>query len=289
MSSSSATKTVLVTGANKGLGYHSVRLLAHKHPQWTIILTSRDKQKVEDAIKKLHSQDGVDIKNVHALELDVSSSASIKQAAQQVKEKYGHIDYLLQNAGISGWGMESDLKTAEGILQTNVTGVMEMQEAFQPLLKNESLTVVVSSEVGAWAMSDFNPSLHKIFDDIPALSTDKLKALHTDYLKTWQQGAKTDNEWPDAKKTFNAYGISKAFLNAYLRVYLRDHPNARIVMVTPGYCATDLNANSGPRSAEQGATSDIWPIVHDNQVKNGAFYYDGEEQAFTQEKPAHYS
>jgi len=88
-------KIILVTGANKGIGFEVVRQLAKLGHQ--VILTARDKSKGLEAQKKLKAENLV----VHFLELDITKEESIQQAANKVKSDFGKLDVLINNAGIS--------------------------------------------------------------------------------------------------------------------------------------------------------------------------------------------
>ncbi|BAZ69566.1 putative carbonyl reductase [Fischerella sp. NIES-4106] len=78
----------LVTGANKGLGFEISRQLAQKGI--LVLLAARDPQKGTEAADKLQSE-GLD---VEFIKLDVSNSASITTADQQIRDRFGKLDIL---------------------------------------------------------------------------------------------------------------------------------------------------------------------------------------------------
>lgn len=88
------TKTILVTGANRGIGFAIVHLLAKRAPDNTIILACRSSQKANDAIDQLKE---LGLKaNFHALELDVADDDSIHNAVASVDQKFGGLDGMLK-------------------------------------------------------------------------------------------------------------------------------------------------------------------------------------------------
>ena len=91
------TKSVLVTGANSGLGYEASAQLAEAG-YGNIILACRTEEKAEDARKRLVARVGRDPFEV--LAVDVSSIASSNRAAQELIDRGDQIDQLLLNAGI---------------------------------------------------------------------------------------------------------------------------------------------------------------------------------------------
>ena len=84
------SKIALITGANKGIGFEVARQLAAKG--LTILLAARDPQRGEEAAAK--------IPGAKYLALDVTSPESVAAAAKQIEQTYGHLDVLINNAGI---------------------------------------------------------------------------------------------------------------------------------------------------------------------------------------------
>lgn len=89
---STTNQIVLVTGANQGLGYHTVQQLS-KLPGWTILLGSRDASRGREALEKIKA-DGT-VSDVEVVVLDVTSDATIEVARKGIEEKYGKIDVLV--------------------------------------------------------------------------------------------------------------------------------------------------------------------------------------------------
>jgi NAD(P)-dependent dehydrogenase (short-subunit alcohol dehydrogenase family) len=82
----------LITGANKGIGLTIAKNLA-KHGL-TVLVGSRDLANGETAAQGI---DG----DAHAIQLDVTDQSSITAAAARVREEFGRLDVLINNAGIS--------------------------------------------------------------------------------------------------------------------------------------------------------------------------------------------
>ncbi|CAK4093811.1 unnamed protein product [Aphanomyces euteiches] len=91
--------------------------------------------------------------------------------------------------------------------------------------------------------------------------------------------------WPGVDKTFGVYGVSKAMVLGLARKFAHEHPDIKTVMVCPGYCATDINANSGPRSAAEGGERVAFPLLHPENTKTGRFYIDDLEHGFNVPMP----
>jgi len=211
-------KTVLITGANKGIGFETAKQLAQLG--YFVYLGSRDKTRGLDAINKLKD---AGISTVELIEIDVTDINSIIRAKQELETKIEVLDVLINNAAISG-GADQNFSTGKmenlrKVFETNFFGVVQTTQQFLGLLKKstEPVIVNVSSELGSL-------SVHS-------------NTLNPNY------------------KIFDAYSTSKTALNAFtvmLANELRD-ANFKINSVSPGYTATDLNQYRGTQTVEQGA------------------------------------
>lgn len=90
-------KTVLITGANKGIGYEVARQLAEQG--CFVYLGSRNKDNGAEALKKLKE---LGLTHVQAVTIDVADIASVRQARQELEAKIDALDILINNAGIAG-------------------------------------------------------------------------------------------------------------------------------------------------------------------------------------------
>jgi NAD(P)-dependent dehydrogenase (short-subunit alcohol dehydrogenase family) len=206
------TKIALVTGANKGIGFETARLLAEQGH--TVLVGARDEQRGRAAAEKI---------NARFLQLDVTDAASISAAAKEIDDTWGVLDILVNNAGIGAWDespSRSSVDTLRRTFETNLFGVIAVTNSLLPLLRRSSAAriVNVSSDLGSIA-----------------LTSDPGNPL---YLLNGV-----------------AYPASKSALNMATMQYAKEFKDSSIKInaVSPGYCATDLNNNSGFRTAEQGA------------------------------------
>jgi len=87
---------VLITGANQGIGFEIAKKLAREHPDYHVLLGSRNPSRGLEAASKLQAEN----LSVEAITIDVCSDSSIATAAKLVEEKFGKLDVLINNAGI---------------------------------------------------------------------------------------------------------------------------------------------------------------------------------------------
>ena len=278
--SSTDQRVILVTGANKGIGFEAVRLLSEQLPSATILLGTRSLANGEAALSKLQQSPnkpaGASYSNVHPLVLDVSDAASVSKAAEEVKAKHGRLDVLINNHGISN--VDGD-RLSPQVVDVNLHGVHRCIEAFLPLMPPHSTLVTVSSEVGSWTTHKCPPELQQRLMD-PSLTYAQITELGTAFF--------TPSHGPWGGDMHGAYGVSKALCSAYMRRVALEHQEIKVVVVCPGYCATDLNHNMGFRTAAQGGESVIFPVVHGDRAAHGKFYQDGKELEWNCAAPAFY-
>jgi carbonyl reductase 1 len=277
---SSATKQqriILVTGANKGIGFEVVKKLTQKstlNSNDVILLGSRDLKRGQDALQQLGSPS-----NVHLLQLDTSSKESIARATDEIKQKYGgQLDVIINNAGIAR--TDDTIQSARETLATNYYGVKILNEHLIPLLRNNGRVANVASGVGAITLHCVSKELQDKYTS-STLTTEQLDQLVEDYFSALESNNLEKVGYP-IDLPYLPYGVSKAALIALTRIEARQHSGAKkvfIYSVCPGYCATDLNNNNpGARSAELGADSILYVIdTPDSELENGAFYQDAKK------------
>ena len=137
-------KTVLITGANRGLGYEVARQLSERG--WKVILTARREKEGAAAAARL--------KNASFLELDINDDSSVARAAKKVSA----VDVLINNAGVVEDGDQDILKISIGLvaraIATNALGALRVSQAFVPLLLKSATGRIVNVSSGAGQLSD---------------------------------------------------------------------------------------------------------------------------------------
>src|SRR5262245_15555426 len=139
-------KTALVTGANRGIGQQVAQVLGGEG--WDVLVGARDRQKGEAAAARLRKATGGRLK---AVEIDVTSDASVAAAAQKLRDGAIRIDALVNNAGIYGVrGPDAVARTIE----TNFFGPLRVTLALLPLLHDGATITNVTSGLGSLANLD---------------------------------------------------------------------------------------------------------------------------------------
>jgi NAD(P)-dependent dehydrogenase (short-subunit alcohol dehydrogenase family) len=236
-----ADTIAFVTGANKGIGKEISRQLAAKGI--LVLMGARDRERGEKAVAGFKAQD----LPVEFIQIDVTSQPSVDQAAAEIERRHGRLDILVNNAGIAlDWfpGSELTVEDLEKTYDTNVFGVFRVTKALLPLLKKSKHGRIVN-------MSSALGSL--------ALNADPNSPLA-------------------ARNMLLGYCSSKAAVNMITVQFANELKSAGIKVnaANPGFTATDMNQNRGPRTVEQGAATPVrLALLPDDGPTAGVFSDDG--------------
>ena len=242
-------KKVLITGANKSIGFEAAKQLLQKG--YYVYLGSRTLENGLEAVEKLKAEG---LTNVEAIQIDVTDDDSVKTARTEIGKKTDTLDVLINNAGISGVKLDNNgnyisqtltatdasIDTFKEVYETNVYGVVRVTQAFLDLLKKapEPRIVMVSSTVGSLTLQS-NPNW-----------------AFYDYGK------------------YAVYGSSKSALNMYmvhLAYELRDTA-FKVNAVDPGYTKSDFNYHQGTGTVEEAASRVIKYALIGTDGPTGKFF-----------------
>ena len=137
-------RLALVTGANSGLGLATVKALASR--QATVILACRSNRKGQLALQQLHDQG---LNGLELLELDLADLSSVRRAAENVRDRYGHLDLLINNAGVMAPPRRTTVQGHELQFGVNHLGHQALTQALLPLMEHRPDARVVTVTSGA--------------------------------------------------------------------------------------------------------------------------------------------
>lgn len=219
------TPVALVTGANTGIGQQVAKELAGHG--YTVLVGSRDLDRGEAAVAQI---DG----DAYAVQLDITHEESITAAAHRIRDEFGRLDVLVNNAGISFIGdadtpleerarsgllTEVSLDTVRQFLETNVIGAIAVTQALLPLLREAPAARIVN--VGSSGSS---------------------LTLNAD-------------ENNPHRAMFGIYPTSKAALHAATLGFATalEPTGIKVNVADPGFTATALNNFQGTKTVAEGA------------------------------------
>ena len=149
-------KTVLITGANKGIGFEIARQLGHL--DFKVFLAARDEQRGQQAESKLKAEN----LDVQFIQLDVTNIDSIKLAYDKISTQCSHLDVLINNAAIQldkSNILDMPISVLQKTIETNVYGVIEVTKRFYPLMKKDGRIINISSQLGSLSsMGSYAPA-----------------------------------------------------------------------------------------------------------------------------------
>ena len=230
MADNNSSPVIVVTGGNRGIGFEICRQLAARGAR--VVLTARKPAAGAAAMKKLAAQKLA--AEFHPL--DVTDADSIAALRDFLRDTYGRVDVLINNAGIiakgEAPGLKVDLTTVRATLETNALGPLHLAQTLAPLLKHSKSARIVNMSSG--------------------------------------MGALTDNSGGSA-----AYRISKTALNAVTAILAAELRGVVAVnSVCPGWVKTDMGGPHADREVAEGADTAVWLSLDAPQRLTGKFLRD---------------
>ena len=233
-----------ITGGNRGIGLETARQLAQRGVE--VVIGSRDLKKGEAEAAKLNG-DGL---KVSAIEFDVSKQADYKKAYNYFHKKYGKLDILINNAGVSKEGFSNPMTPStvspavlRETFETNFFGLVELTQTLLPLIKKapEGRIVNLSSILGSLTLHATPGS--PIYD---------FKVL--------------------------AYNSSKTALNQFtvhLAHELKD-TKIKVNSAHPGWVKTEMGTDAAPMEIPDGARTSVQLATLPANGPTGGYFHMGE-------------
>ena len=231
-------KKVLITGANKSIGFETARQLLQQG--YYVYLGSRSIERGNLAIEKLKDEGLI---NVELIQLDVNNSASVEKARLVLGKKTNVLDALINNAGINGGMPQEALSTTidqlQNVFNTNLYGVVRVTQAFVDLLRKSKQPRIVNVSSSGCSLT-----------------------LHSD--PTWKYYHHKSAVYAPSKAAMNMYTIALA--------YELKNANFKVNAVCPGFIATDFNGHRGTGTVQEAGTRIAKYATIDQDGPTGKFF-----------------
>ncbi|KAF2113384.1 hypothetical protein BDV96DRAFT_496435 [Lophiotrema nucula] len=232
---------VLITGANTGIGYQTVKALASSSKTYTVLLGTRSLEKGKDAIEQLKSEVPDTKSEIVPIQIDIMDDASIEKCHKEVESKYGRVDALINNAGAAHDPLMQQIPGPKGVraawqtsYDVNVTSTQVFTLAFIPLLLKSS-----------------NPRLLFVTSGLSSLTT-CAGGRETAMLTSQHPPA----GWPKPPApSALTYRSSKTALNMLMLDWHRilHNDGVKVWAISPGFLATGLGGIGKEKLKSMGA------------------------------------
>jgi short-subunit dehydrogenase len=168
---------IWITGASSGIG-EAIALELGRTKACKLVLSARR----EDELERVAKQTRLSYSDVLILPMDMSDTASMVAHTETVLQRFGRIDYVFQNAGISQRSMvvDTDLAVYRQLMEVNFFGVIALTKAILPVMLAQGkghfvVTSSVAGKLGTKQRSGYSASkhaLHGFFDSLRAETHD---------------------------------------------------------------------------------------------------------------------
>ena len=264
------TRTALVTGANKGIGFFIALQLGLSGQFANILIGCRDATRGQEAVATLQQQmnntsnTDVSVSFVPLCLGDRTTYTAVKETLQQ--EFNGKLHVLINNAGV----YTRTKRQPQSPVTVNYRETVALTNELLPLLPTgeDARIVTVASQLGSLHQIT-STSLRSQFES-NALTLSALNDLMDQYENDKRHGKAGSNGWGSTE-----YGMSKLAIIAATRVWARDNPGIAINAACPGYCKTDMTGGMGMRDPQDGAKNVVIPATMDDPP-TGQLYADYE-------------
>jgi len=254
-------RTVLVTGGYSGLGQETARAMAARGAH--VILSGRDATKLSATADEIATATGA---KVETLVADLSSLASIRAAGEEARERFAHIDILINNAGVMASPMSRTADGFETQFGTNHLGHFQLTKELMPLLEKGSRQRIVNLSSRGHHFGGVD------FDD-PNFE-------HRDYDKWRSYGqSKTANilftrglEDRFGGQGMHAYAVHPGGIQTNLGRHMDEQDREWIMGRMQKLAEENPGAVQGWKTIPQGAATTCWAATEDELEGRGGVY-----------------
>jgi NAD(P)-dependent dehydrogenase (short-subunit alcohol dehydrogenase family) len=270
---------IVVTGANKGIGYEIVKgLCAQELPETDILLTSRSETLGKAAVQQLQ-QEGFEPK-YH--QLDITDRDSVLKLKDYIQSTYGTVLGFINNAGFAfkNNATEPFAVQARESVRINFFGTLLVIKELSPLLERNARIVNVASMAGS--LKILSPPLQEEVTR-EDLTEEQLVQFMQRFVTDVEEGVHEKKGWPNS-----AYGMSKLGVVALTRICARNVSDLRptdgilINCCCPGWCKSDMAGWERPtKTAAEGADTPIFLVLlPESSAIQGQFLSDRQERGW---------
>jgi len=261
----------VVTGGNKGIGFAIVKSLCQQY-NGNVYLTARDVTRGLNAVSELEKQ-GLKPK-FH--QLDVNDDESVTKFRDYLKNTYGGLDILVNNAAIAFKtdATEPFAFQAEETIRVNYFSLRRVCTALYPLLRPHARVVHVSSSAGRLCNITGNTLKQRLSN--PNLTEEELDNIMHEFVNAAKSDTHIQAGWSDSAYVASKIGVS-ALAGIQQSIFNMDsRKDIAVNAVHPGYVDTDMTSHKGPLTPDEGAVGPVYCALlpENTKIKGKYIWYD---------------
>jgi len=291
-----ALSIAIVTGSNKGIGFHIASKLFASGLFSHVYLTARTPQLGEEARDKIlalhHDKTINGLKTqLEVHQLDVTNQNSVQNLVAFIQQKFfsstpipnGFV--LVNNAGFAfkNAATEPFPEQARTTNDINFYGTLRITQALLPFINQvvdahpdaNARIINVSSTAGLLKQIS-NAELRQKFVD-ETLDVQQLETLVEQFVALAKENQHVQAGWPNS-----AYSVSKISMTALSTIWARKFPKVQSSSCCPGWCRTDMAGDKASKSAEEGSETPVWLATEqqNNLAFSGKFFSDKKQKSW---------
>ena len=248
-------RTILITGANRGIPFSILKAMATPSPSDHYLLAARSSENGELAIQELR-RSGVQA-DIHVVQLHPANESSIKAAEREIRKQYQPLEILVKKP----W--DRNLRSNTGYPQSEYQSPdgSNIQESYAQSFNANTAGV-------ALMMTTFLPLMKESFPDSRVINIPSARAsLHL---------SSTGNLPPSR---VISYSVSKTALNSLIVEYAKAEPTVAFYAASPGHCKTVFNGFRGTKDPSDGAKVIVeLALAEKGKYEHGFWQLDSDEK-----------
>lgn len=264
--------TILLTGANRGLGHSLLKSLVETDKELTFYLGCRSEEKFKATVDSLKNLPGFDKKEFYFVEINLMKSETVESAVSLFMEKKVRFDILIHNAAVLF--RETFDQISQVTLNINFLKTKRLNDLIMcnSLLKEGFKVIFLSAILGNIGILKDK----KMADEIRKAKADDLELMANNFIYQADELSKTTEMIEKDRALFPEYAYSKLLINVYTGLLKENELvkklNGFVVALHPGVLKTDMGTDHAPLEVEEGVVPIIKLIDIDNKSKEADEY-----------------
>ena len=272
-------RTIIVTGANKGIGYGIIKALANISNNDKILLTSRNRELGERAKNDIIQGNQAMGNRLEYHQLDITDIPSRLEFLKYLSTKNYKIDVLVNTAATIIKKDDLNPVALDETLKTNFYSTVDLTEEIlkQDLINSNGKIINISTHLGRFYNIKSQILKTEFLDK--DLTCEKLYEFCKRYRIALEKKSYFEEGWP--REVYPTYSFSKLCLNLYSRIISKRKDiverNIQVYSCSPGGVKTDMGGPEAPKTIEQGVVTPLYLINLPDYINNdfqGKFFYE---------------